>query len=85
MTGRVLVDAAAHLTWGITSKHDNMESNEHAGGVLELVIDGILISLEGIERRNSHPRAQVFSALGPPFLYTVPDLPGTRSNEWAVG
>ena len=40
---------------------------------------------KGIQRRNSHPRAQVFSALGPPFLYTVPDLPGTRSNEWAVG
>ena len=27
-----------------------------------------LLSLEGIQRRDSHPRAQVFSALGQPVL-----------------
>lgn len=63
-----------------------MKGAWHAGGVLEEVkAMAFLLSLEGIQRRDSHPRAQVFSALGPPFLYTVPDLPGTRSNEWAVG
>ena len=80
-----MLDATAYLIWGVASLCDDVTGIEHAGGVLELVIDGILISLEGIERRDSHHRTEVFSALGPPFLYTVPDLPGTRSNEWAVG
>ena len=44
-----------------------------------------LLSLEGIQRRDSHPRAEVFSALGPPFLSTVPDLPGTRSTQAGRG
>ena len=39
----------------------------------------------GIERRDSNPRMEVFSALGPPFLYTVPDLSGTRSTQAGRG
>ena len=42
VTGRVLLDAATHLTWGVASELDNMEGIEDAGGVLELVIDGVL-------------------------------------------
>ena len=44
-----------------------------------------LLSLEGIQRRDSHPRTEVFSALGPSFLSTVPDLPGTRSTQAGRG
>ena len=36
VTGRVLLDAAAHLTWGIASELDDVKGIEHAGGVLEL-------------------------------------------------
>ena len=36
VTGRVLLDAAASLTWGITGELDDMEGVEHAGCVLEL-------------------------------------------------
>ena len=36
VTGRVLLDAAAHLTWGIASEFDDMKGIEHAGCVLEL-------------------------------------------------
>ena len=68
VTGRVLLDATASLTWGITGKLDDMKGVEHAGCVLELVINGVLISLEGIQSRDLHPRAQVFSALGQPVL-----------------
>ena len=57
VTGRVLLDAATHLTWGVASELDDMKGIEHAGCVLELVINGVLISLEGIQRRDSHPRA----------------------------
>ena len=48
VTGRVLLDAATHLTWGVASELDNMEGIEDAGGVLELIIDGVLVSLEGV-------------------------------------
>ena len=37
VTGRVLLDAAAYLTWGVASALDDMEGIEHAGGVLEQV------------------------------------------------
>ena len=63
VTGRVLLDAATHLTWGVASELDDVKGIEHAGGVLELVINGVFISLEGIQRRDSHPRTEVFAAL----------------------
>ena len=34
VTGRVLLDAATHLTWGIASELDDMKGIEHAGCVL---------------------------------------------------
>ena len=68
VTGRVLLDATAHLTWSVASELNDVKGIEHAGGVLELVINGVLISLEGIQRRDSHPRTEVFSALGQPVL-----------------
>ena len=63
VTGRVLLDAATHLIESIASELDDVKGVEHAGGVLELVIDGVFISLEGVQRRDSHPRTEVFSAL----------------------
>ena len=63
VTGRILLDAATHLTWGVASELDDMEGVEDAGGVLELIVDGVLVSLEGVQRRDSHPRTEVFSAL----------------------
>ena len=63
VSGRVLLDAAAHLTWGIASELDDMEGIEDAGCVLELVVDGVLVSLEGIQRRDLDTGAEVFAAL----------------------
>ena len=68
VSGRVLLDAATHLTWGVASELDNMEGIEDAGGVLELIVDGVLLCLEGVQRRDSHPRTEVFAALGQPVL-----------------
>ena len=42
VTGRVLLDATTHLTWGITGERDDATGIEDAGGVLELVINGVL-------------------------------------------
>ena len=63
VTGRVLLDAAAYLIESVASELDDVEGVQDAGGVLELVVDGVFISLEGVQRRDSHPRTEVFSAL----------------------
>ena len=63
VTGRVLLDAATHLTRSVASELDDMEGTSGAGGVLELIVDGVLVSLEGIQCRDSHPRTEVFAAL----------------------
>ena len=63
VTGRVLLDAATHLTWSVASELDNMEGIEDAGGVLELIVDGVLVSLEGIQCRDLDTGAKLFAAL----------------------
>ena len=63
VTGRVLLDATTHLIESVASELDDVEGASGAGGVLELVVDGVLVSLEGVQRRDSHPRTEVFSAL----------------------
>ena len=63
VTGRVLLDAAAYLIKGVASEFDDVKGVEDAGGVLELVVNGVFISLEGIQCRDSHPRTEVFAAL----------------------
>ena len=68
VTGRVLLDATTHLIESVTGELDDVKGIEHAGGVLELVINGVLISLEGIQSRDLHPCTEVFSALGQPVL-----------------
>ena len=86
VTGRVLLDAATHLTWGVASELDDVKGIEHAGGVLELAKrwrsccpwKGSSVAI-WIPERKSSPRSSS------QFLYTVPDLPGTRSNNLAVG
>ena len=68
VSGRVLLDAAAYLIKGIAGELDDVKGIEHAGCVLELVINGVLISLEGIQRRDLDTGAKLFAALGQPVL-----------------
>ena len=68
VTGRILLDAATHLTWGVASELDDVKGVQHAGCVLELVINGVLVSLEGVQCRDLDTGAEVFSALGQPVL-----------------
>ena len=72
VTGRVLLDATTHLIESVTGELDDVKGIEHAGGVLELVINGVLISLEGIQRRDLDTGAEVFAALGQPVLVALP-------------
>ena len=63
VTQGVLLDATTYLIKGVTGELDDVKGIEHAGGVLELVINGVLISLEGIQRRDLDTGAKLFAAL----------------------
>ena len=86
MSGRVLPVPAAHLIKGITGEFDDMKGIEHAGCVLEQAKrwrsccpwKGSRVAIRTPARKSS-PRSSS------QFLYTVPDLPGIRSNNRAVG
>ena len=86
VTGRVLPGATAYLTWGVASECEDVTGAWHAGCVLGAgQAMAFVLSLEGIERRDSHPAHKSSPRSASQFLYTVPDLPGTRSNKRAVG
>ena len=63
VTQGVLLDATAYLIKGVASELDDVKGVEDAGGVLELVVNGVFISLEGIQRRDLDTGAEVFAAL----------------------
>jgi len=81
-----LLDAATHLTWGVASELDDVKGVQHADCVLELAKrwrsccpwKGSSVAI-WIPERNCSLRS------ASQFLYTVPDLPGIRSNNRAVG
>ena len=69
VSGRVLLDATTHLTWGVASELDDMEGIQDAGGVLGAgQAMAFLLSLEGDLASRLAPGAQVFSAPGQPIL-----------------
>ena len=64
VTGRVLLDAATHLTWSVASELDDMKGAAHAGCVLGAgQAMAFLLSLEGIHRRDLDTGAKLFAAL----------------------
>ena len=83
VTGRVLLDAATHLTWGITGECDDVEGAWHAGCVLG--VGQAMAFLLPLGRGSSvairTPARKSFPRSASQFLYTVPDLPGTRSTQ----
>ena len=64
VTGRVLLDAATHLIESVASELDDAKDTSGAGGGLGAgQAMAFLLSLEGIQRRDLHPRTEVFAAL----------------------
>ena len=63
VTGRVLLDATTHLIESVTGELDDVKGIEDAGGVLELVVNGVFISLEGVQCRDLDTGAKLFAAL----------------------
>ena len=85
VTGRVLLDATAYLIESVPGELDDMKGIEHAGGVLELVINAFLYPWKGASVAIRTPERKPSPRSASQFLYTVPDLPGTKSNKRAVG
>ena len=86
VTGRVLLDAASYLTWGVASELDDMEGVEHTGGVLELIVDGVL----AVPGRDSASRfaplhGSLLRALLASSHARCQTLPGPGSLNLAVG
>jgi len=83
---RVLLDAAAYLIESVPGELDDVKGVQHADCVLELAKrwrsccpwKGSSVAI-WIPERNCSLRS------ASQFLYTVPDLLGTRSNKRAVG
>ena len=63
VTGRVLLDAATYLIESVASELDDVKGVQDAGGVLELIVNGVLVSLEGIQCRDLDTGAKLFAAL----------------------
>ena len=86
VTGRVLPGATAYLTWGITGEYDDVKGIQHAGCVLKLVVNGVrAVPGRGSSVAIRTPARKSFPRSASQFLYTVPDLPGTRSTQAGRG
>ena len=86
VTQGVLLDATAYFIKGVTGELDDVKGIEHAGCVLELVINGVLaVPGRDPESRFAPLHGSLLRARPAKFSCAVPDLPGTRSNKRAVG
>ena len=86
VTGRVLLDATAYLTWGITGELDDVKGIQDAGCVLELIVDGVLaVPGRGSSVTIRTPAHKSFPRSASQFSCAVPDLPGTRSTQAGRG
>jgi len=64
VTGRVLLDAATHLIESVASELDDVKGASGAGGVLELIVDGVLaVPGRGPASRFAPPHGSLLRAL----------------------
>ncbi|GAB3757590.1 hypothetical protein GCM10027599_23900 [Yimella radicis] len=73
-----LLDAAADLIDHVGGEFDDVERVQHRAGVVELVIDGVLVSVERVQGRDLHSVTKVFAAVGEPVGV---HLPGPARDE----
>ena len=86
VTGRVLLDATTHLTWGVASELDDVKGIEDAGGVLEQAKRWrSCCPWKGSSVAIRTPARKSFLRSASQFSCTVPDLTGTRSTQAGRG
>ena len=64
----LLLDTPADVIDSTGGQLDDVERIQYAGGVLELVVDRVLVSLERVQRRDSHTLAEGRPACGEPVF-----------------
>jgi hypothetical protein len=64
----VLLDPAADLVDGRRAEFDDVEGVEHRDGVGELVVDGVLVAMERVQRGDLNPLAERVAAVTKPRL-----------------
>ena len=85
VTQGVLLDVAAYLTGGVASELDDVKGVQHAGCVLELVINGVLdVPGRGPASRFALPRGSLFRARPASSCTRCQTFPGPRptSGPW---
>ena len=85
VTQGFLLDATTYLTWSVTGELDDVKGIKRAGGILELVINGLLAVRKGSSVAIRTPAQKSYPRSASQFSCTVPDLPGTKSNKRAGG
>lgn len=78
MAEGLLLDPAADVIDRCAGELDDVEGVQHAGGVLELVVDRILVALERVQCRDLDSLAELLVA----FVEPAPvGLPGSAGDE----
>ena len=62
----LLLDAAADLIDHVGGEFDDVERVQHRTGVVETVIDRVLVPVERVQGRDLHSVTKVFAAVGEP-------------------
>ena len=77
----LLLDPAADVIDCRAGELDDVERIQHAGGVLELVIDRVLVSLERVQRRDLDPLPEPFAPLVQPVAVGLAGSAGDEVEE----
>jgi hypothetical protein len=70
----LLLEPAAALVDGGGGEFDDVERVEDRAGVGELVVDGVLVAVERVQRRLFHTATELLSAGGEPVAVGLPGL-----------
>ncbi len=77
----VLLDAAADLIDRGGAELDDVERVEHRDGIVELVVEGLLVAGERVQRRDLHPVAELLPALLQPVGVGLRAAPGHEVQQ----
>lgn len=77
----LLLDPAPHFVDGLGAELDHMEGVEHGGGVLELVVDGVLVAVERVEGGDLDTVAEVLATLFEPVAVGLPGPAGHQVQQ----
>ena len=71
----LLLNPAADLIDHVGGELDDVERVQHRAGVLETIIDRVLVPVERVQRRDLHSVTKVFAAVGEPVGVHLPGPP----------